>query len=177
MSDVAFQDCETLGLNPRAPIWEYAGIRRYGDGTQREFQCLIEHDPGEWLRDFPEYFRDDYRQRYDEAAAIPAPRAAQLIADFTRGAHVVGACPSFDTERLNTLFERHGIEREPWHYHLCDVENVVVGYLAAKGRLMLPPWDSEVLSRAVGVEPEQFKRHSAMGDVLWVQAQWDAVMM
>ena len=40
----------------------------------------------------------------------------------------------------------------------------------------MPPWSSDGLSSAVGVDPEQFERHTAMGDVRWVMAQWDAVM-
>ena len=75
-----------------------------------------------------------------------------------------------------------------WHYHLIDVENLIVGYMRGKmpslpsvtwpafASLTKPPWNSEDLSRAVGVDPDYFKRHTAMGDVLWVRAQYDAVM-
>jgi hypothetical protein len=65
---------------------------------------------------------------------------------------------------------------DPWHYHLIDVENLVAGYLAARGELIPPPWKSDQLSAAVGVDPNDFGRHTAMGDVLWTRAQWDAVM-
>lgn len=38
-----------------------------------------------------------------------------------------------------------------------------------------PPWASEEVSRAIGVDPDNFDRHTAMGDVLWAMAIYDAV--
>lgn len=37
------------------------------------------------------------------------------------------------------------------------------------------PIDSEAISREVGVDPDKFDRHTALGDVLWARAIWDAV--
>lgn len=71
---------------------------------------------------------------------------------------------------------------DPWHYHLIDIENVIVGWIrghhafAGSDTPILPPYKSDELSETVGVDPEQFTRHTAMGDVLWVRAQWDHVM-
>lgn len=65
---------------------------------------------------------------------------------------------------------------------VIDIENVAAGYIrglhAARGTDMpvLPPYDSNELSRAVNVNPDDFQRHTAMGDVQWVRAQWDAIM-
>lgn len=39
-----------------------------------------------------------------------------------------------------------------------------------------PPWKSDALSRAVGVDPEQFDRHTALGDAYWAKAIYEAVM-
>jgi hypothetical protein len=39
-----------------------------------------------------------------------------------------------------------------------------------------PPWDSDELSLAVGVDPEQFDRHTALGDAKWAKALYEAVM-
>ena len=78
----------------------------------------------------------------------------------------------------------HGFE-PGWHYHLIDVENLAVGYLAGRGDNPAPdaigrhvslPWDSNALSLAVGVDPDRFARHTAMGDVLWAKAIYDTVM-
>jgi hypothetical protein len=102
-------------------------------------------------------------------------RAAEMIDEATAGAHVVGAVPSFDTERLAKLMRRAGITPS-WHYHLIDVENLAVGWLAARGETPSLPWRSDVLSKAVGVDPGNYARHTAMGDVQWVRDQYDAMM-
>jgi len=39
-----------------------------------------------------------------------------------------------------------------------------------------PPWDSDEISRALGVEPPTDERHTAMGDARWARAIYDAVM-
>jgi len=99
-----------------------------------------------------------------------------MINQATAGAHVIGAVPNFDTERLEMLLSRCGVPAG-WHYHLGDIENIIVGWLAGTaGKRLMPPWSSDDLSRAVGVDPERFDRHTALGDVRWVIAQWDAVM-
>jgi hypothetical protein len=70
-----------------------------------------------------------------------------------------------------------------WHYHLIDVENLAVGYLAGVGVATRqvgapkPPWDSEELSRLVGVEPpSEEERHTALGDARWAMRLYDVVM-
>jgi hypothetical protein len=40
----------------------------------------------------------------------------------------------------------------------------------------LPPWKSADLSRAVGVNPEDFEKHTALGDARWAKAIYEAVM-
>jgi len=194
-ADLIFLDCETLGLDPDAPVWEFAAIRRSPEGDIRD-QFFIRHDPAGWLDDFPDTFKTDYLARYDSDRAYTEAKAADVITSITQGCHIVGAVPSFDTERLGKLLQRNGYNPQPWHYHLVDVENVVVGWLhgvAARAvdearmrgvepdsylvhRRLNPPWKSDDLSRAVGVDPEKFERHTAMGDVLWTVAQWDAVI-
>lgn len=181
MSDLIFLDTETLGLDPDAPVWEFAAVRRLDPAGEIKTEFTIQHDPAGWLDDFPEEFLADYLARYDETQAWCEPAAAREIHAFTKGAHIVGAVPSFDSERLAKLLRRNGIEPE-WHYHLIDVENVVVGYLrglyVASGQDMplVPPWKSDELSAAVGINPDSYARHTAMGDVKWTMAQWDAVM-
>lgn len=131
-------------------------------------------------------------------------RPAMFVEQFcrlTEGAHLVGAVTSFDEERLRRLVWSQQAElpsiMERWHYHLVDVENLAAGYLAnyakalnyraqgdptmihhAEGILACatPPWDSEQLSRAVGVGPERFDRHTAMGDAEWARAIYQKVM-
>jgi hypothetical protein len=173
---IVFLDCETTGLLPDDEVWEFAGRRRNLDGTTDELHLFIRHDVRK-AQQLPAAFFKDYRTRFparwqeiDDQAV-----ASQKIQEFTLGAHIVGAVPSFDTEKLAKMMRGCGLEPK-WAYHLCDIENVIVGFLAARGELMLPPWKSDDLSRAVGVDPTQFERHTAEGDCAWVEAQWNAVM-
>jgi hypothetical protein len=73
-----------------------------------------------------------------------------------------------------------------WHYHLIDVEALAAGWLAAgidpddppapTQDSCQPPWNSNELSLAVGVDPEQYDRHTALGDARWARDIYDAVM-
>jgi len=180
--DLCFLDTETLGLDPDAPIWEFAAIRVNRDGTRDELHFQILHQPGNWLESLPEQFADDYRARFDIQAAIPPALAAKAIAKFTAGAIVLGANPGFDIERLTALLARH--KRTPeWHYHPLDIGSMAVGYLArtllAVRELVDGPvpvwWSSDDLSRRIGVNPDDFARHTALGDVEWCLAQWQAM--
>lgn len=187
MNDIVFLDTECLGLSIDSPIWELAAIRRDADGTETQLHMFIQHHPRPWIDDpkLPDSFKDDYRARYDERSSWSDDEAAWRLEEFMSGRpHVVGAVPNFDTERIAHQLLRPNDIHEPWHYHLIDVENLSVGYLAGRAAcgdfdagLAMPdlPWDSNALSRAVGVDPDEFERHTAMGDVLWVKAQYDAV--
>jgi hypothetical protein len=118
---------------------------------------------------------------------------------LTHNAQLVGAVISFDADRLWRLLTANGVQPS-WHYHIVDVEALVVGYLRglyafagnnlaidlpieAHGKtyttvseITTHPWDSAALSKAVGVDPADFDRHTAAGDVLWARALHDAVM-
>lgn len=53
----------------------------------------------------------------------------------------------------------------------------VIGALAAKGWRVDPPWESEDLSRALGVPPiADADRHTALGAARWAKAIHQAVM-
>lgn len=183
-------DCETTGLDPvMDDIWEFAGIRREVDGTERELHLFIEHDV-ERCALLPPSFRADHGRRWpgDPGLVTPLPDAAFLIDTLLRGdpgtppAHIVGAVPNFDTERLSLFLRNYGESkpgpdwRDPWHYHLVDIENLAVGWL--RGQFpdipLDPPWDSDLLSQAVGVPVED--RHQAMADARWALAIYDRVM-
>lgn len=61
---------------------------------------------------------------------------------------------------------------DPYRHDIWEVAAVRRDPLDA----LAPPWDSEAVSRAVGVNPDDFERHTAMGDVRWAMAIYDAVM-
>lgn len=178
--DLCFIDCETLGLDIEAPIWEVAAIRLRADGTRDEYQCQILHHSGNWLDTLPAQFADDYRARFDIQAAIPGRQAAREIRDFTDGAIIAGSNPSFDMERLALLMQQYVGLTPGWHYHPLDIPSMVVGVEAilamqcgAEFTELL--WHSSRLGSRVGVNPDSFARHTAMGDVLWTLAQWNAM--
>lgn len=187
-------DTETTGLSLDDEIWEFAAIRRESDGGETELHLFIEHSVEKCAR-LPESFLADHRSRYISDDAVPTSFAVQRIVSFFHGPecggekpHVVGAVPNFDTERLLRLIHRHHYLSDlPWHYHLIDVENLVVGWLAhaaceypgsvAADQLKRGlPWDSNDLSLSVGVDPKKFERHTALGDARWALAIYDAVM-
>lgn len=197
IAPLVFADTETTGLRRDDEIWEFAGIRRDPDGVVDDLHLFIEHDPDKCNR-LPERFRVDHDMRYDDAKAVAPAEAAKMIAAFLAPdrkhgrVHIVGAVPNFDTERLSLLLEAHGLEW-PAHYHLIDVENLAVGYLAAVAldpdsvpdevgavdpvdELLAPPWISDDLSKALGITPDETARHTAMGDTLWAMAIYDKVM-
>lgn len=175
--DLCFMDTETLGLDPEAPIWEFACIRRVaGTSIQWRQEFFIKHDPTGWLSKMAPEFLDDYSSRYDVKKATPEPEAAFVISESLGGATIIGAVPNFDTERIAKLLLRNGLQPR-WYYHLMDVETLAIGWLRAHGLLVQPPWKSDRISKDIGIDPANFNRHTAMGDVLWVQAQYDRLML
>lgn len=199
---VAFVDIETTGLDPvRHEVWNVGLI--LPDGTEREWMLdperLDDADPFalKLTRFFDRHPAYGGNLPFDPERTSPAyPFTYVSRHDFARefraltwGLHLAGAVVSFDEERLRRLLHTQG---QPcgWHYHLIDVEALAVGRLAADagGRELGPaaarqsrglvrlPWKSEDLSRAVGVDPDQFERHTALGDARWAQAIYGAVM-
>lgn len=179
MSGVAFIDTETLGLDPdHHPIWEVGLILPDGG----EFCWQIEVTGRELGLAHPKALEiGRFDERYDKTAeaepsAVVAGKLSLLI---PQGCHLAGAVVSFDEERLRRLFWRHGLV-PPWHYHLIDVEALAAGWLAAAVEdvaptVCRPPWKSDELSRAVGVDPDRFDRHTALGDARWAKAIYDVV--
>jgi hypothetical protein len=202
---LCFLDTETDGVHPGRKPWEIAIVRREPDGLEHGMEIFVEidlasadpsglrvgrfyerHPLGRYLAgdgpDRPEVYdlSGDYRSR---------AKAAELVARWTHGAHIVGAVPNFDTETLAPLLREHGL-LPAWHYHLIDIEALAVGWVAHKAKTIREerpdiqlepwpplPWKSDDLGRAVGVEPATAEeRHTAMGDVRWVMRMYEAIM-
>lgn len=190
---VCFVDTETTGLDPdRHQIWEVGLITP--DGAEHLWQFPVDEmaaDPfalnighyweRRWSDDndvdpidaiYEAHTRKSRRRNFPgQGRAIkPGPAWCHHFRELTAGCHLAGAVVSFDEERLRRLLHSHGVLHR-WHYHLVDVEGLAAGKLAVP-----PPWDSEELSRGVGVEPGKFDRHTALGDARWARAIYDAVM-
>lgn len=192
LTDVVFVDTETTGLDPdRHEIWEVACIywgktyRRSDKPSERGIGFDTEEEHWGWLE--KTWYLDvdlgqadsyalkltSYHDRIKGRSISKPEYFARDFAALTRGKHLCGAVVSFDEERLRKLLRAHGACPE-WHYHLIDVEALAVGYCAAKGIPFALPWDSDDLSRAVGVEPETHT-HEALADALWAKRIWEAV--
>lgn len=189
-----FMDAETTGLDPIIHVpWEVAAVRaeHTDDGRlvlRANAHKLIRLTDDE-LRHADPVALDVgrfWRRHANDTHATPGS-AARAIDDLCDDRpHLVGAVPSFDDRRVGDLLRRCGITPR-WHYHLVDIEAVIVGWMAgyqkaklegltaAKPALLVEAWKSDDLSRAIGVDPDQFDRHTAMGDVRWCIAQYAAV--
>lgn len=181
---LAFVDTETTGLDPdRHQIWEVALIV-----DDEEYEWFL---PVDLSRADPVALNiGRFHDRYTLPGIYSGPsrhleNVVSQIAELTRGRHLVGAVVSFDEERLRKLLRENG-ECPMWHYHLIDVEALAVGYLwrkvaenveAGYNDSIEPslPWDSEDVSFSVGVDPDDFDRHTALGDARWAKAIYEAV--
>lgn len=210
MTPICFIDTETDGVHPGRRVWEVAAIRRddTGEHTYHAFVDLDlstadlfglrvggfyqRHPLGRYLSGEGETSWPLPDDEYDRAGCyLEASQAAAGVAQLTHGAHLVGAVPSFDAEVLAALLRSQGLT-PAWHYHLCDVEALAVGYLHGRAaglddqgkahaaedlraELTLP-WSSDALSRAVGVEPPgEDERHTALGDARHAMRLYDAI--
>lgn len=176
---LVFLDTETLGLDPAAPIWEFGAIRVRPGFSDWTADFTILHDPGDYLEKMAASsetgarLAEDYRNRYRADRAWSEFHACTAIHRMTKGAIVVGCNPAFDldSQRLAALLRRNNIEPE-WHYHPLDTASMALAWLWARGVRPPQPWKSDELSRLIGVDPEKFGRHSALGDATWCRAQW-----
>lgn len=191
---LAFIDTETTSLRHDRRAWEIAVITRT-DGTDTEHTWftdisdldlgnadLISLNIGRFHERHPQMRTDSEKpwgslslEVEDEYEIL---RQVEII---TRGAHLAGAVPSFDADVLGQRMRAVGI-CPSWHYHLIDVEALAVGYLSARtkpgavrAQVAALPWDSEALSHDVGVDPEDYDRHTALGDARWARAIYDAI--
>lgn len=165
-------------IQPMLPTADPTGLRigRFYERTAgmvgyRETECanLADRDPSEVCLPWSD----------------PVALAGHL-ARMLDGAHIVGAVPSFDAAFLSRWLPAHG-QAFTAHYHLIDVEAMAVGWLegqAAAGRAEVDesitsgitlPWNSNDLSKALGVDPDLYERHTALGDARWVRDQYDAI--
>lgn len=188
---IVFLDTETDGVHPDRRPWEIAMIRREPDGTQTEREFFVEidldtadpfglrvgrfydrHPLGRYLS------QEDYQRVWPDETGdfLTVAEAVMVVARWTHGAHVAGAVPNFDTETLAPILRFWGLT-PAWHYHLVDVENLAVGFLAARGEPIQPPWKSDDLAAALGVDPgAPEEKHTALGDARWAMRIYDAVM-
>ncbi|WP_061290676.1 hypothetical protein [Herbidospora cretacea] len=179
MSDIVVLDTETNSLRPDRVPWDVAMVTVDATGTVKEYAAFVEMthwdkanaDPmalqvGGYFSRYPDFVPGGYVGR--------ASGVARDVERWTRGKTIVGAVPNFDTECLAAMMRREGVVPS-WHYHLLDIEILVAGYLIAKGEKLKLPWKSDELSKAIGVDPGDYDRHTALGDCRWTLAQLQVV--
>jgi|SRR5271169_7035493 len=178
MTDYAFVDTECTGLGLDADIWEFAAVRRAADGSRSELHMFVEHDPAKAAR-LPEPFRTDYATRcpIDATERVPQRQAAARIAEFIGiNTVVVGAVPTFDSQRVAVLFARHRLPAPTWLYTVIDVNALAAGRLQAQGQPVQLPLHIDRLSRQLGINADNYSRHTALGDVGFVEDVFDCCM-
>lgn len=131
------------------------------------------------------------RQFYGKHDQTSLAYALRDICDLVNGAHLVGAVPDFDAYRLRRLLGDHGF-LPTWHYHLVDIEALMVGYISHRTQSIQTlhlsddteikkvalPWKSDDLSRAINVAPpSEEERHTALGDARWAERVYDKVVL
>lgn len=187
MTDLCFIDCETTGTDPRRHmVWEIAFIV---DDKEYSWILALENDEvgaaepmalhiGEYYRRVSDAL-DRQQERginrfldlEEKTVLYSQDRSylADLMATLIGNSHLVGAVPSFDARFVGDfMFQYH---RPPsWHYHLIDVEALAAGKLGLQ-----PPWKSKDLYRALGINPEAFAEHTALGDARMAKAVYEAV--
>jgi DNA polymerase III epsilon subunit-like protein len=204
MTPICFVDTETTSLRHDRRAWEVAVIvRRPGQPDHEQSWFIHEHELDLGNADLGSLKIGRFHDRHPQAApgadqspgsplrtkVKPEFDVMRQVEELTRGAHLVGAVPNFDAEVLGNRMRAHGI-CPSWHYHLIDVETLAVGFLRSSaayggsgagsmrelaGSITALPWNSEALSRALGVDPEDFGRHTALGDARWARAIFDVI--
>ena len=193
MTRIAFLDTETTSLDwDLGEIFEVAVIlRENGEDTEHTWMLPVERLA------YADQFAlklTGFHDRHPQGLGNIDPKdgkigqiakvtdletfARQFVA-LTRDSHIVGMVPSFDEERLRKLVRSVGLVHA-WHYHLIDAEVLALGKLFAdpvtKVIFQEPPWASEDVSAQLGVDPEKYERHTALGDARWCRDLYDAVM-
>lgn len=175
---VVFLDCETTSLRHDRRAWEVAAIvRRSGQPVHEQTWLIDANDLDLGNADLASLRFGGFYDRHPQANrsgryTLPPAEFDVLIEveALTRGAVIHGSNPSFDMETLGARMRAHGI-CPSWHYHPVDVPTLAYGWLLGRGvDGLLPDAKSDAISKACGVDPEPFGRHTALGDCRWIAA-------
>jgi hypothetical protein len=200
-----FLDSESTGLDPVIHVpWEVAAVRAEHTDDGRlvvlgSYEAMIGLSPYQHATADPVAldvgrFHERHRVRADgNSRPRSIGRVAREIDDLCDDKPLlVGANPNFDERMVGDLLRRCGVSPR-WYYRSIDVTTLVVGHLTGfldgqslgrtdtarenmwRARQAPPKWKSDDISRSVGVDPEKFDRHTAMGDVRWCMAQYARV--
>lgn len=203
MTTLAFCDTETTSLRPDRRAWEIGLIVREPGKPDIDHRWFIRAedldlgnaDPmalkvGRFYERHPDFLPGSITPEGDRSH--PEEYVLRKVERWTRGAHLVGAVVNFDADVLGPRMRARGI-LPAWNYRLIDVRPLAAGYLmghaamleregapaervAALRGIAAPPWNPDELARAVGAEPDENARHTALGDAAQARDVYDAVM-
>lgn len=181
---IVYLDCETTGLNPRIHYpWEVATI------TEEPGKAPVEHvwmlpvdlsnaDPraleigGFWER---------HPQGTGAGASGDSAEVARELARILAGGMVIGSNPTFDKDMISPFLAQHG---QPWaaHYRMVDVVTLGAGALygttyrsATTDDPHALPFSTTQISKVFGINPNDYARHTALGDCRWVRDLYHAI--
>lgn len=181
-----FLDVETTGLDDtRHNVWEIGVIHRDG---QQDTEYLWHVRPNMRIADAQALRINRYYERTttraprkdavnladgSEPAWSNPYRVASQLAQLLDGATVVGANPDYDYRFLRRFLADRG---QAWTARrLVDIRAMAAGWLLAHTGSYPASWRSSEISRAIGVDPDDHERHTALGDARWVRGLWDAL--
>jgi hypothetical protein len=188
-----FLDTETTSLRPDRRAWELGALIRHPDGALvRVHRFVFAEDLDLGNADLQSLRIGGYWDRHPQGGGdMEMPKGSELTSEYemlgefaglSRGAHLVGSTVNFDADVLGARMREHGL-LPAWDYRLVDVKNLAAGYLAMTAQYLdgpsfdpEPPWDSEELSKAMGIDLAGYDRHTALGDALWAMHMYDKVM-
>lgn len=185
-------DTETTGLHPARRAWDIALIVRHPGEPDTEWQWYIHPDDLDLPNADPSALRiGGFWDRHPHAKYLrgggkpfDAPKmpgvhrlyeVLPVIARETaKRAIILGSNPHFDIATLEPRLDNFSITPE-WHYHPEDVPTLVKGWLLGRGQPLPAGGKSDDYCRAVGIDPDQYQRHSALGDCRLFRDTYDAV--
>ena len=169
-----FIDTETTGLHPTRRPWEIAIIRRTKDGDTEHHWIiwdinLSDADPqaldiGKFWERHPAHGGPENQDSTHES------HAAREIFKLTKGATIIGAIPSFDTECVANMLRRHGL-MPAWHHRLRCVESMTAG------RLGREPYGLRECADTLDIHYNPDDLHTALGDTRLTRNLWDRLMI
>lgn len=204
MGDIVYMDLETTGLEPdRHDIWEIGLV--WPDGSEELYHLWPDLETADRnalrISGFYRRTRGIAGVDVDEPVCNNANRTGpnggglfdapprwsdpiELAADLAPrldDVNIHGMLPSFDAQFLDPFLRANG-QAGAWHYHVVDLEPMIVGWLHGRRDAMQemygvdavrrveaePPYRSDDLSIQLGVEPPTGRdRHTAFGDARW----------
>lgn len=198
---IVFVDVETTRLDPTPGVittWEIALVARQPGTTRGDLERLWQIRPDLTWADPVALDVGRYWERRELGDPLPVGAAvavdpesghirrttvadvAATIVELTDGAEMWGSNPAFDMGHLRVTLAAAGL-RPRWHHHPNDLPSVARGWCAARGVVPTSArgdgrFRSDDWSRAVGIDPDHYPRHTAIGDARWARDQYDAML-